>query len=285
MQIIFREEQQPLLNQLPPPNSNRVVTLATGLNLFTFQGVIGTDRGFLVATLDNAIVQVQANGKVSRLVNLAQYGSPAGVAEHNGNLIVTVSAEEMGDFLVRVAPNGKVSIIADLIDVCGGFGTPFGVAVGDGFYAVAIATDVSSSSGCLARVSFDGHVSIFADLPGQGIPFGVAPLQQGFAVTVEQGKVLHVVESGQFKTLADLAKTGYGIPFGIASYGNQLVLVTNEGYLLNLAIDGQTKEIANLKADGFGIPASVAIVPPKEGANPVCLVTTIGGNLLGVNLS
>jgi hypothetical protein len=285
LQIFFRTEQQALLNQSSSTTSGRVSTIATGLNLFTFQGVIATDRSSVVSTLDNAMVAVHANGAVSRLADLAMYGIPAGVTMHDGNLIVAVSAEESGDLLIRVTPSGKVSVIADLVEVCGSFGAPFGVAVGNGFYAVAIAADVSASTGCLVRVGMDGQVSMLADLPGQGIPFGVARWQEGFAVTVERGQLLQVSENGRFSTLVDLTKAGYGIPFGVANHGKQLVLTTNAGYVLDVAANGKITEMANLKAAGFGIPASVAIVPPSKTSSPACLVTTTSGNLLQVNFT
>jgi hypothetical protein len=263
-----------------------VSALATELNLFTFQGVAATQQGIVIATLDRTIVKVSPDGVLTPIADVSTFGIPAGVTESAHHLIVAVSAEEAGDCLVRVTPEGKVSLIADLSEICGGFGAPFGVATGRGFYGVAIATDVSASTGCLAKVSLMGQVSVLADLAGYGTPFAVASYSDLFIVAQENGAILQVSASGKVTPIVNLVETGYGIPFGVAIHHPNFLVTTNSGNLLQITPAGGVTVLADIRAEGFGLPAGVAVaVGDRTGAEaPTCIVTTTTGNLVQVSL-
>jgi len=256
-----------------------VSTIATGLNLFTFQGVVATAGSIVVTTLDSRLVRVSLEGQTETLTDLSQYGIPFGLTQCAGNLVVAISAEESGDVLVRVAPDGRVLGVIDLSDLCGSFGAPFGVAIAKDGYAVTIATDVSASTGCLINVNHAGAITILADLSAYGIPFDVAALNGGFVVAQEKGNLVKVATDGTVTSLVNLVDAGYGIPFGVAVSQGQLIVTTNTGQLLQVSPKGAVTAIANLTADGFGIPSGIAV------CDCLYLVTTTTGNLLAVSLA
>jgi len=251
-------------------------TIATGLNLFTFQGVVATAGSIVVTTLDSCLVRVLPGGKTETLADLSQYGIPFGITEAAGNLVVVISAEESGDVLVRVAPDGRVLGVVDLSAICGSFGAPFGVAVAKESYAVTIATDVSASTGCLVKVTAAGAVTIMADLSVNGIPFDVTAFNGGFVVAQEKGSLVKVATDGTVSSLVNLAEAGYGIPFGVAVSRGNLIVTTNAGHLLEVSPTGAVTAIANVTADGLGIPSGIAVCDRRY------LVTTTTGNLLAV---
>jgi hypothetical protein len=251
--------------------------LASGLNLFTFQGVVIGQNSFVLTTLDNCLVKVSAEGEVTTLTDLSKYGIPAGIAEEKGNYIVAVSAEEGGDVLMRVTATGQARVIANLSEVCGGFGAPFGVAVVKDGYLVAIATDVNDSLGHLIKVDRKGRIATVADLTGYGLPFGVAVEGDRVVVAQETGHLLNVSPAGEVVPLVNLMKLGLGIPLGVALGHQKLIVTTNVGLVVQVDAKGFPSILADLTKAQFGIPAAIALRDRQ------LVVTTNSGYLLQIN--
>ena len=253
----------------------QISLIAQGLPIINLQGVAVLDGEIIVPTLDDRLLRVSQNGDVTTLANVSRYGIPFGIVEKNGNYLVTVSGEEIGDRLLRVTKSGFFFTAANLESVCGSFGGPFGVAAGNDFDVVAIATDISSSQGCLIRVQ-RGRVSVFADTGSFGVPFTVIASQDGFIAGCERGQLLRVSLDGKITPFLNLADAGFGIPFNLIQVGANLIITSNTGNLLEVDSDGKVSVIAELGALGFGIPSGVA------AWNDGYVVTTNAGNLLHV---
>jgi hypothetical protein len=251
--------------------------LASGLNLFTFQGVVMTHGDFVLTTLDSCLVQVSAEGKVKTLADVSKYGIPAGIAAEQGSYIVAVSAEESGDLLMRITSAGQPTVLADLSDVCGGFGAPFGVAVVKDGYLVAIATDVNDSVGRLIKVDRKGRITTVADLTGYGLPFGVAVDGDTIVVAQETGHLLNISSTGDVSPLVNLVKLGFGIPLGVTLGNQKVIATTNSGLVVQVGTDGVPVVLADITKAQFGIPAGIALRDRQ------LVVTTNSGYLLQIN--
>jgi hypothetical protein len=254
-----------------------VQPLASGLNLFTFQGVTTTNGAFVLSTLDGQLVQVAAEGQVKMLVDLSTYGMPAGITEEKGNYIVAVSPEESGDLLMRVTATGQATVLADLSEVCGGFGAPFGVAAVKDGYLVAIATDVNDSLGKLVKVNRKGQITTLADLTGYGLPFGIAVEGDLIVVAQETGHLVKVSPAGDVSPLVNLFKLGLGIPLGVTLWNQKVIATTNSGLVVRVDADGSPSILTDLTKVQFGIPAAIA------HCDHHLVVTTNSGFLLQVN--
>ncbi|RUT01043.1 hypothetical protein DSM106972_070490 [Dulcicalothrix desertica PCC 7102] len=253
----------------------QVSIIAQGLPIINLQEVAVLDGEIIVPTLDDRLLRVSSNGDVTTLANVSLYGIPFGIVEKNGNFLITVSGEELGDRLLRVTKSGFFFTVADLEPVCGSFGGPFGVAAGNDFVVVAIATDISNSQGCLIRVQHS-HVSIFADTGSFGVPFTVIATHDGFIAGCETGQLLRVSLDGKVTPFLNLANAGFGIPFNLIQVGAKLIITSNTGNLLEVDESRKVSVIADLGALGFGIPSGVAVW--DDGY----VVTTNAGNLLRV---
>ncbi|MBD2022607.1 hypothetical protein H6F43_20705 [Leptolyngbya sp. FACHB-36] len=258
----------------------QVDTIASKLNIFTLQGVAVTPRGYAVPTLDGTLLQITAQGGRSTLADLqkADLGIPFSVVEQQGSLVLTTSDYLPRHFLVQVSPTGIIRTIADLSDVSGGFGAPFGVAVSGAEYVVTLSPDVTESSGLLIRVKDTGAITEIADVSGFGKPFGVVVQNGEFVVAQQTGHLLRVRPDGKVSPIVDLAKAGFGIPFGVAAREMDLFVTTNTGLVVRVK-DGTPTLVVNLLSQKLGIPSGIAV----SGSD--LIVTTNSGYLLRVRLS
>lgn len=253
-----------------------VSMMTTGLNILSFQGVTVSNGDCVVSTLDGDLLRVSLNGAIAKWVNLARFGVPAGVASVRGAIVVSVSAQESGNFLLRVDPNGKISSVADLSAIAGEFGAPFGVAVHlSYYYLVAISTDVIQSRGVVVRVTPAGKISQLAQLSSS--PIGIAAHPDRFAVTLEDGQLLRMDLSGAVSAIANFLDAGLGRPLGITYDQADLVVTTNTGLLVKVTPDGTLSTLVNLMEAGLGFPTAIATI------NHSYIVTTNEGYLLRIS--
>ncbi|MFH7029769.1 MAG: hypothetical protein ACHBN1_31520 [Heteroscytonema crispum UTEX LB 1556] len=256
--------------------TTKVSIIAQKLKIITLQAVAVSEGNMIVPTLDEHLLQVSQNGDVTTLADVSRYGIPFGIVENNGNFLVTISALETGDRLLRVTKSGFFYTVADLSSVYGSFGGCFGVAAGDGFYVVAIADDVSTSQGRLIEVQRNGFISTLADMANFGTPFAVTASNDGFIVGCESGNLLRVSLDGAVTPIVNLANAGFGIPFGLVEVDTKLIVTSNSGSLLQVNSDGTISTIINLSDAGLGIPSGVAVW------DNAYIVTTNAGNLLRI---
>ncbi len=254
-----------------------LVSLVTqGLQIIPFQGVALSDGDIIVPTLDRGLLRVKQNLEVVTLADVSGYGVPFGIAENNGSFLVTISALEAGDRLLRITKSGFFFTIAQLSQVCGSFGGPFGVAASDDFIVVGTASDVASSQGHLIRLERNGSISTLADMAGFGIPFAVTTSNNGFIVGCSSGDLLRVGWDGEVTPIVNLVSAGKGIPFDVVEVDNLLIVTSNTGNLLQVNLDGTVSTIIDLGARGLGIGSGVAVW------NKTYIVTTNTGNLLRI---
>ncbi len=258
---------------MPTPE---VSIITQGLQIINLQGVAVSDGDIIVPTLNNRLLRVTQSGDVTTLADVSRYGIPFGLVEKDGNFLVTVTGEEIGHRLIRVTKSGFFYTIADLSPLCGSFGGPFGVAARDNFIVVAIATDISSSAGCLVRVMRNGSQTILADTTAFGTPFAVTASKDGFAVGCENGDILQVNLNGKLTPILNLVNAGFGIPFNLVEVDTKLIVTTNMGNVLQINLDGTISTIVNLSTLGLGIPSGVAVLDDSY------IVTTNAGNLLRI---
>ncbi len=257
-----------------------MIAIAQGLNIYTLQGVAIDKQTLIVPTLDGQLLQVTPKGKVTVLVDLlkAELGIPFGITETNGDVVVTVSGYLPVHYLVRVKPNGALTIIADLSKTSGFYGAPFGVAAYNGEYIVTVSTDVVDSTSALLRVSATGKVGAIANLSEFGIPFGVIATQRGFVVAQQNGQLLQISPGGKVAVLVDLLKGGFGIPFNMAARKDDLVVTTKAGLIVRVNPQGVPSLLVDLLKARLGIPSGIVV------SNGNLIVTTNAGYLLQINL-
>lgn len=255
-----------------------ISAIAQDLDIYTPQGVAVNRDEFVVPTLDGKLLQVDREGKVSLLTDLAKadLGIPFGIAQDNDDLIVTTSGFVPVHYLVRVKRNGTVSTIADLSDLSGDYGAPFGVAVNNGSYIVTLSTDVVESMGVLLKVEASGTVSKIADLAGFGNPFGVSVSKDEFVVAQSKGQLLRVTRTSKVSVIVDLQKAGFGIPFGVAERQSDWVVTTNLGWVAKIDRAGKVEPIVNLLQARFGVPSGIV------ASRDELIVTTNSGYLLRI---
>ncbi len=253
-----------------------ISVIAQNLNLYTLQGVAVSPAGFVVPTLDGTLLHISLQGKTITLVDLekADRGIPFGIATHKTDWIVTTSDYFPNHYLVRVKPDGTVITIADLSELSGDAGAPFGVVVSGDNFIVTLSTDVVEARGLLLQISAAGVVTKIADLNGYGNPFGVAIVGSDFVVAQSKGQLLRVTPSGKTSVIIDLQKAGFGIPFGVAVQNQNIFVTTNSGFVIKVDRSGKGAAIANLLKSRFGIPSGIAVT--DDGL----VVTTGSGYLL-----
>ncbi|HTL87921.1 MAG TPA: hypothetical protein VL134_00880, partial [Leptolyngbya sp.] len=161
-----------LLQIAPDGTRTSIVNLVTSELGVPF-GIIDQAQDLIVTVSaylpQHYLVRVKLDGKVETIADLTQrsglYGAPFGVAIDQEDYLVTISTDVINSTseLVRVRPNGKMSLVAKLSQ----FGNPFGLIVQDQSVVVA------QSYGQLIRVGMQGEVATIADLKalGFGIPF------------------------------------------------------------------------------------------------------------------
>ena len=253
-----------------------VSLIAQGLQIIPLQGVALSNGDIIVPTLDRGLLRVKQNQEVVTLADVSRYGVPFGIAENHGSFVVTISALEAGDRLLRVTKSGFFFTITELSQVYGSFGGPFGVAASDDFIVVAIASDVASSQGRLIRVERNGFISTLADMAGFGIPFAVTVSNNGFVVGCSSGDLLQVGWDGAVTPIVNLVSAGFGIPFDLVEVDTKLIVTSNTGNLLQVDRDGTVSSIIDLSATGLGIGSGVA------AWDQTYIVTTNTGNLLRI---
>lgn len=264
------------INSQQVSRTTKVSLVTQGLQIIPLQGVAVSDGDIIVPTLDRGLLRVKQNQEVVTLADVSRYGIPFGIAQNHGSFLVTISALEAGDCLLRVTKSGFFFTIAQLSQVCGSFGGPFGVAASDDFIVVATASDVANSQGRLIRLQRNGSISTLADMGDFGIPFAVTASNNGFIVGCESGDLLRVNSDGAVTPIVNLVSAGFGIPFDLVEVDNLLIVTSNTGNLLQVNYDGTVSTIIDLSANGLGIGSGVAVL------DKTYIVTTNTGNLLRI---
>jgi hypothetical protein len=256
-----------------------ITVLASGLKLLSFQGVTTFQEAIWVATVEGDLVRVTSDGGLTTWVNVAGYGIPTGIVGLKDAMLVALSAQESGHFLIQVTAQGRMSILADLSDLAGEFGAPFAVAAYDGYYPyylVAISTDVVGSAGLIVRVSHSGRTSILTTLAKS--PFGVG-LGDGYAIaTQDNGQILSIAGTGKMRAIADLEQAHLGIPLDLTPLGEDWITTTTTGWLVALKPDGTLSPLVNIAKAGVGLPTTLTTFKGQ------LVVATQTGNILQVEV-
>ncbi len=269
--------REPKSSVIPPGRNLAILTIAQGLNLYTLQGVAVSPIGFGVPTLDGEVLQISPMGEIVPLVNLQtlQLGIPFAIAADHADWVVTTSDYFPNHHLVRVSPAGKVTPIADLSELSGDAGAPFGVTVSNGDYIVTLSTDVVEATGLLLRVSATGVITKIAELI-DGNPFGVVTMGKDFVVAHSKGQLLRVTPQGEKSLIFDVQRAGFGLPFGVAVWNDNLLVTTNLGWVVTVDRQGKGVAIVDLLKAGFGVPSGIAV------SDHGVIVTTNSGYLLKI---
>ncbi len=262
-----------------------VSTIVSGLKLLTFQGITVTGVNLVVATVEGEILRIDADNKVTNWVNIFDFGIPTGIVNYNDGVVVALSGQESGHFLMQVTRQGQVSLIAELSQVVGEFGAPFGVAVHknyDPYYIVAASTDVIGSAGVVARVSPAGQVRVLARLPSScfGIVGNYPNIESKgdrIVVTQEDGRLLEVALSGEVTEIVNLNEVGLGSPLGIACNEDSLAVTTSTGWLVLIDSQGKSLPLINLVDAGMGEPTTITSLDDDW------VVATKAGDLLRIS--
>lgn len=257
-----------------------IETLAQGLNIYTLQGLVSSQNGFVLPTLDGQLLQIGLTGTRSILVDLlkAELGVPFGITTDGKNFVVTVSGYQPVHYLVEVKVDGRFSPIANLSETSGLYGAPFGVTMDRDSYIVTLSTDVTESGSLLVRVSRSGKVETIADLSRFGIPFGVIKDGETFIVAQQQGQLVEVNREGKTAVLIDLVQAGLGIPFNLIKQGTDFLVTTNAGLVVRVSRGSSPAVLVDLLKARLGIPSGIAIQGTKLG------ITTNSGYLLQIPL-
>lgn len=257
-----------------------ISSLATGLNLLTFQGITSDEKNIFVTTIEADILKIALDGSITPWVNLSRYGIPTGITKLNQMIIVVLSAQETGHYLLQVSPSGKIDIIADLSDLVGEFGSPFGITARNSYYPyyfIAISTDVVSSNGLVARVTTTGKVSIVAKLPVT--PFDIVHIDDHLIVTREDGYLSIINLDGKVTDWVDLKGQNFGNPFGITAVDERIFVTTTTGFVLTVTPDGSIVPLVNIAEIGWGFPTSVTTVEDRA------IVATSTGTILAITIN
>lgn len=258
----------------------QISIVAEKLNIYTLQRVAVRQNQIVVPTLDGQLLSVTAQGASTILADLlkAELGIPFGIVDQGDDVIVTVSNYTPDHYLVRVKPDGQVSTIANLSQLCGEFGAPFGVAVYQNQYWVTLSPDVAASKGQLLSISPTGKITPIAVLNSFGIPFGITVWNGAAVIAQSYGQLVQVSPTGITKTIVDLQALKFGIPFDVAVWQNQLVATTNTGQVVRIDAAGTVTTIADLAQEKRGIPAGIAV-----SGNDL-IVTTNSGFLIRITV-
>jgi hypothetical protein len=251
------------------------------LNLQTLQGLTVSQDKLIVPTLAGELLQIAPDGTTSVLVDLlkADLGIPYGLTTQDGDVIATVSGYDPVHYLVRVKPDGNFSTIADLSEISGFYGAPFGVAIYNDSYIVAGSTDVVSGEGLLYSVNPQGESTKLVDLAKFGNSFSVVVDQNQFLVTQEKGHLLRITPTATepVAVIADLLTSGFGHPFGLVMRGDDLFVSLGSGQLIKVDAAGITT-VAELPLSTYGVPSGLAVLQNE------LIVATNGGYLLRVQV-
>jgi len=256
-----------------------VTVLASGLKLLSFQGLTTFRGEIVVATLQADLVYVAPDGTLTTWVNVARYGIPTGIVGLKETLIVALSAQESGHFLIQVTSQGEILPLADLSVLAGEFGAPFAVAAHEGYYPyymVAISTDVVGSAGLIVRVTRSGRTTVLATLANT--PFGVGIAEDYVIATQENGQVLRITFTGETSIIANLEQAQLGNPLDITHLKEDWIITTTTGWLVALKPDGTLSPVINILETGNGFPTTLTTFGDQ------LVVATQTGNLLRVML-
>jgi len=251
--------------------------IASGLRLLTFQGVTLHQGAFVVATLDGDLLRISPDGAIAPWVNVSRYGVPTGITSSGEAIEVVLSTQESGHFLVQVSSTNKISVVADLSQLAGEFGAPFGVAAHGGYYPyylVSISTDVVGSGGLVARITPSGKVFELARITST--PFGIAALPDGAIATLEDGRVVQISLAGDVGAIANLVEANLGMPIGIALEQKHYLVSTTKGWLVQVQSDGTLTPLTNILEAGFGSPTAITCFQDTR------IILTSAGNLLSM---
>jgi hypothetical protein len=254
-----------------------ITVLTSGLKLLSFQGITTYCGKIMVATIEGDLVRIEPDGKAVLWVNVARYGIPTGIVGWKDTLVVALSAQETGHFLIQATPQGKLSVLADLSALAGEFGAPFSVAAYDGYYPyylVAISTDVVGSAGLIAKVTRSGNVSVLATLPKS--PFGVEIGPDYAIASQEDGHLLKIDSTGSVSVIGNLAPTQLGSPLDLTRFESTWMMTTTTGWLAALSDDGTLTPRLNLVETGVGAPTTLTTI------NSSLVVATQTGNLVKI---
>lgn len=275
-----------MANDSPTPSTNptpAISEIATGLNIYTFQGLAVNNGNFILPTLDSKLLQVSPDGKVSTLVQFCEgfecgnFGAPFGIAIRRDEIFLTITPYAYGGRLVRVNSDKSVTTIADLESVCEE-GGPFGLTISNGNFIITTAKHAVNSEGLLVRVTPSGRVSIIADVSEFGIPFAVIASNNNFIVTQERGQLLRVSPTGKISVIVNLLKADLGIPLAVVERNDEFVVTTNSGLLVRVTPQGKVATFAKLSRDEQGIPSGIISVDDS------LIVSTTAGKLLRVKM-
>lgn len=258
----------------------QISIVAEKLNIYTLQRVAVRRNQFIVPTLSGQLLSVTPQGTSTVLADLLQadLGIPFGIVDQGDDVIVTVSNYTPDHYLVRVKQNGQISTIANLSQLCGEFGAPFGVAVYQNQYWVTLSADVVASKGQLLSISPTGKITSIATLDSFGIPFGITVWNNAAVIAQSSGQVVQVSPTGATKTIVDLQALKFGIPFDVTVWQNQLVATTNAGQVVRINAAGNVSTIVDFAKQKRGIPAGIAII-----GNDL-IVTTNSGFLIRISV-
>jgi hypothetical protein len=235
-----------------------LTVLASGLKLLSFQGVTTFRNEVVVATYEADLVRVARDGTLTTWVNIARYGIPTGIVGLRDAVIVALSAQETGHFLLQVTQQGKLRPCADLSALAGEFGAPFAIAANEGYYPyylVGISTDVVGTAGLIARVTPSGKTSVLATLANT--PFGVE-IGEGYVIaTQEKGQVLKITQRGEISMIIDLQRTTFGLPLDITRLGKDWFTSTTTGWIIAFKPDGSFSPVINIAEMGHGLPTTL----------------------------
>ena len=254
-----------------------VSILASGLKLLSFQGVTTFQDEIVVATVEGDLVHVAPDGTLTTWVNVARYGIPTGIVGLKDVIVVALSAQEAGHFLIQVTKQGKLLPLTDLSILAGGFGAPFAVAAHDGYYPyymVAISTDVVGSGGVIARVTPSGRTTVLATLANTS--FGVGIGEDYVIATQEKGQVVKISSTGKVRAIATLDQASLGFPLDITRLAEDWIITTTAGWLVALKPDETLSPVINIAEIGNGSPTTLTTFEHQ------LVVATQTGNLLRV---
>lgn len=268
-------ESQPLIR---PQTALQVSVLAQDLKIQSLQGLAVQNDRVIVPTLGGQILRIAADGRTEVLTDFmkAELGIPFGVGISNGELIVTVSAFDPVHYLMRVKPNGTFETIANLSEISGFFGAPFGIAAYDNGYVVAGTTDVVSGHGALFRVDSRGTSVKMIDLKPFGNALDVVVHRGNFMTIHEKGQLLRIAPTGEVFVLADLMKAGMGIPFKLAISGDDLLITSSLGQVVRVEPSGIITTFVEIHRPTYSLPCGIAI-----WGNDL-VVSTVSGYLLKI---
>lgn len=265
---------------LKTENGVRLTILAKNLQIVSLQGLTVLQDRVVVPTLDGAIATVSAIGEVNVLTNLltAELGIAFGICSIDAGIAVTVSGFDPVHYLVQVAADGQHETIADLSEISGFYGAPFGVAAYDGGFVIAGTTDVVSGDGALFRVSSAGQITQLVSLKQFGNALDVAVHQGQFITLHEKGDLLRIAPTGEVTVIANLMQMNLGIPFKLAVQAEDLLVTTNTGQVVRIDPDGKATAIVELFKPIYSVPSGIALWGDD------LIVSTMNGYLLRLEI-